>query len=78
MTLLGGRQGKSVELSRSIGKQPLNEMTGHLEKYRSDGYKRFQLKLGGEINDDIETIKTCRSVLNQGEVLVADANTGKI
>ena len=42
------------------------------------GYSRFQLKLGGSLSDDINRIRMCRSVLGPNDVLVGDANTGKI
>lgn len=34
------------------------------------------MKLGGHFNDDIKRIKQCRSVLDDGDVLIGDANTG--
>ena len=37
---------------------------------------RFQLKLGGDPDPDIQRFVACRSVLADGDVLVGDANTG--
>merc|ERR1719431_618978 len=45
-------------------------------KYREEGYKRFQLKLGGDPDTDIARIRSCRAVMKPGEVLVGDSNTG--
>merc|ERR1719431_179468 len=45
-------------------------------KYREEGYKRFQLKLGGDPDIDIARIRSCRAVMKPGEVLVGDSNTG--
>ena len=42
------------------------------------GYTRFQLKLGGLAVDDINRFIACRKVLDNEDVLVGDANTGKI
>ena len=39
-------------------------------------YTRFQLKVGGDVADDIQRIRAARETLDRGEVLVADANTG--
>ena len=44
--------------------------------YRAEGYRRFQLKVGGDPDVDIERIRAVRAVLAPGEVLIADANTG--
>jgi len=39
-------------------------------------YRKFQLKVGGAVKDDIDRIRAVAAVLLQGETLVADANTG--
>ena len=44
--------------------------------YRSEGYTRFQLKVGGDPDTDIERIHAVRAMLSPSERLVADANTG--
>ena len=45
-------------------------------RFRSEGYRIFQLKVGGDPDDDIERIKSALSVISPGDVLVADANRG--
>ena len=40
------------------------------------GYTKFQLKVGGRPQDDIERIHAVADLLTDDEVLVADANTG--
>ena len=45
-------------------------------RYRAEGYRKFQLKVGGEVEADIARIRACAAVLEPGDVLVADANTG--
>ncbi len=74
--LLGGPQGDSVALYRAITQQPPEEMAANVAQYRAAGYRRFQLKVGGSPLDDIARIRTVRSVLEDGDILVADANTG--
>ncbi len=44
--------------------------------YRAEGYRRFQLKVGGDVETDIERIRAVAGVLQRGDVLIADANTG--
>lgn len=75
-TLLGGRYGESFDLYRAISQRPPAEMVENVLKYREEGYRRFQLKLGGDPDVDIERIKQIRAALQPGDVLVCDANTG--
>ncbi len=74
--LLGGRQGESVELYRAISQRPAEEMAENVAMYRDQGYRRFQLKVGGDVAADIARIRAASAVLAAGETLVADANTG--
>ncbi len=74
--LLGGRYGADFGLYRAISQRPAKEMADNVAGYRAEGYKRFQLKVGGNANDDIERIRSVRSVLEPGDKLIADANTG--
>ena len=74
--LLGGRFGESVRLYRAISQQPPEEMARNVAGYRQQGYTRFQLKVGGDPDQDIERIRAARSILQPTDRLVADANTG--
>ncbi len=75
-TLLGGRFGEDVVLYRAISQRPAAEMAENVAGYRAEGYRRFQLKVGGDPNDDIERIRAVREILEPGDKLIADANTG--
>jgi len=76
-TLLGGNFNKlGVNLYRAIGQNKPAVMAEMITKYKGEGYKRFQLKLGGDPNEDIERIKACRAVMDPEDVLVGDSNTG--
>lgn len=74
--LMGGKFGESVALYRAISQRPADEMADNVAAHRADGYTKFQLKVGGDPGDDIERIRAAADVLDAGEVLVADANTG--
>ncbi len=74
--LLGGRFGESVRLYRAISQQAPDEMAKNVRGYRAEGYTRFQLKVGGDPDTDIERIRAVRAMLLPGDRLVADANTG--
>jgi L-alanine-DL-glutamate epimerase-like enolase superfamily enzyme len=75
-TLLGGRFGESVQLYRAISQQAPEEMAKNVQGYREQGYARFQLKVGGDPDTDIERIRAVRAMLQATDRLVADANTG--
>jgi L-alanine-DL-glutamate epimerase-like enolase superfamily enzyme len=74
--LMGGRFGESVRLYRAISQQAPDEMAKNVQRYREQGYTRFQLKVGGDPDTDIERIRAVRAMLLPSDRLVADANTG--
>ncbi|MGQ0737146.1 MAG: cis-3-hydroxy-L-proline dehydratase [Acidobacteriota bacterium] len=75
-TLLGGRFGDRVRLYRAISQDTPGEMARKVAGYRAEGYTRFQLKVGGDPDTDIDRIRAVRALLQPGDRLVADANTG--
>jgi L-alanine-DL-glutamate epimerase-like enolase superfamily enzyme len=75
-TLLGGHVGPDHLLYRAISQESPEVMAARVREYRGEGYHRFQLKVGGDPDVDIERIRAVRAVLEPGDVLVADANTG--
>jgi len=74
--LLGGRFGERVRLYRAISQDEPDAMAERVAGYRAEGYTRFQLKVGGDPDTDIERIRTVRAALQPSDRLVADANTG--
>ncbi len=74
--LLGGRYGSEFKLYRAISQESPKQMANKVGDYRQEGYTKFQLKVGGDPDTDIERIKACAEKLKPGNVLVADANTG--
>ena len=75
-TLLGGRFGDSIDLYRAISQRPPLEMAENVASYREQGYRKFQLKVGADPGEDIARIRAAADVLDVGDILVADANTG--
>ena len=75
-TLLGGRFGDDVILYRAISQDAPEAMAAKVAGYRDEGYRRFQLKVGADPDDDIERIRAVAGELERGDVLIADANTG--
>ena len=74
--LLGGRYGDDFVLYRAISQQAPDDMAGNVAGYRDEGYRRFQLKVGGDPDVDIERIRAVAEVMEPGDKLIADANTG--
>lgn len=75
-TLLGGRYGESFPLYRAISQEAPDAMAAKVAGYRAEGYRKFQLKVGGGVGADVARIRACAAVLEPGDALVADANTG--
>ncbi len=74
--LLGGRYGDDFVLYRAISQQTPDAMADHVARYRGEGYRRFQLKVGSDVETDIARIRAAAERLEAGDVLIADANTG--
>lgn len=86
--LLGGRFDNNIRLYRAISQQGADDMANNVAKYFEEGYRVFQLKVGGNPQDDIKRIRACRRILDEKTVekageepglympLLCDANTG--
>jgi L-alanine-DL-glutamate epimerase-like enolase superfamily enzyme len=74
--LLGGRYGDDFGLYRAISQESPEAMAARVAGYRAEGYRRFQLKVGGDPDVDVERIRAVAAKLRPGDRLVADANTG--
>ena len=74
--LLGGAYDEDFVLYRAISQNNPDAMASNVKKYRDEGYRRFQLKVGGNPDEDIERIRSVASKLEKGDNLIADANTG--
>jgi L-alanine-DL-glutamate epimerase-like enolase superfamily enzyme len=51
-------------------------MAARVAGYRAEGYRRFQLKVGGDPDVDVARIRAVAARLQTGDRLIADANTG--
>jgi L-alanine-DL-glutamate epimerase-like enolase superfamily enzyme len=74
--LFGGRFDADHVLYRAISQQNPDAMAANVASYRKEGYRRFQLKVGGDPDIDIERIRAVSAALQPGDKLIADANTG--
>lgn len=75
-TLLGGCFGDDFPLYRAISQDTPEAMADMVAEYRSQGYTKFQLKVGSDVETDVDRILAAAARLQPGDVLIADANTG--
>ena len=68
--LLGGRYGDDFVLYRAISQDAPDAMAASVAAYRDEGYRRFQLKVGGDADVDIERdrLRAAAQVLETGEL----------
>jgi cis-L-3-hydroxyproline dehydratase len=63
-------------LYRAISKDTPEAMAERVAQYRAEGYQKFQLKVGDDPVTDIRRIEQAAARLQDGDLLIADANTG--
>jgi L-alanine-DL-glutamate epimerase-like enolase superfamily enzyme len=74
--MLGGRFGDRVDLYRSVSQDAPARMADRARKYVAEGYRRIQVKVGLDPDEDIERIEAVRDAVGDRIVLFADANGG--
>jgi cis-L-3-hydroxyproline dehydratase len=74
--LMGGRHGDDFALYRAISQDSPEAMAERVAQYRAEGYRKFQLKVGGRPAEDVRRIEQAVARLQEGDLLIADANTG--
>ena len=74
--LLGGKLTDGAPMYRVVPQKEVSETIKELEAYRAQGYRQFQIKVGGDWKQDIERIKAAVPLLHAGEQALADANQG--
>jgi L-alanine-DL-glutamate epimerase-like enolase superfamily enzyme len=73
--LLGGADGDGTELYRSISHDTPEAMANTALRYRSQGYRRLQVKVGGDPMVDAAGLRAVAAAV-PGVVLYCDANGG--
>ncbi|MEM7292303.1 MAG: enolase C-terminal domain-like protein [Pseudomonadota bacterium] len=74
--LLGGKLIDGAPMYRPAPQKAPEEMVAEMDILRADGYRQFQIKVGGDWQTDIERIRATVGVLQPGEKALADANQG--
>lgn len=73
-TLLGGLLTPSMPLHRIVPLAEPAEMEASLSRYRSEGFRHIQIKLGHRVEEDIELMQTLARKKQPDEVWVGDVN----
>lgn len=73
--LLGGAEGDGTTLYRSIGRSDAAAMAARAQEYRERGYRRLQVKVGGDPMADAEHLRAMASAVPDAE-WYCDANGG--
>ncbi len=74
--LLGGKLTDGAPMYRVAPQKATDETIAEMNAYRDQGYRQFQIKVGGDWATDIDRIRATVPLLNAGEKAMADANQG--
>lgn len=74
--LLGGKLTNGAPMYRVAPQKGTAETIAEMERYRAQGYRQFQIKVGGDWATDIDRIRATVPLLQPGEQAMADANQG--
>lgn len=74
--LLGGKLTDGAPMYRVAPQKATDETLKEMRRYRADGYRQFQIKVGGDWARDVERIEAGVALLEPGEKAMADANQG--
>ncbi|SNB54345.1 L-alanine-DL-glutamate epimerase [Marinobacter sp. es.042] len=73
-TLLGGLQTPSMPLHRIVPLADPIDMQASLRQYRSEGFRHIQIKLGHDVEEDIELVRTLSKLKQPDELWIGDIN----
>jgi L-alanine-DL-glutamate epimerase-like enolase superfamily enzyme len=74
--MLGGKLTDGAPMYRVAPQKAVDETVAEMNVYRDQGYRQFQIKVGGDWVTDIDRIRTTVPLLQSGEKAMADANQG--
>jgi L-alanine-DL-glutamate epimerase-like enolase superfamily enzyme len=76
VTMLGGQEGETTELYKVVTHGEPDAMAKNAVKYVADGYRRLQVKVGGDVRGDIDRVTAVAAAVPRGTVIFCDANAG--
>ena len=74
--LLGGKLTDGAPMYRVAPQKDTDETIAEMNRYRDQGYRQFQIKVGSDWASDIDRIRSTVPLLEPGEKAMADANQG--
>ena len=74
--LLGGKLADGAPMYRVAPQRATDETLAEMQRYRDQGYRQFQIKVGSDWTGDVDRISAGVALLQPGEVAMADANQG--
>ena len=74
--LWGGKLTDGAPMYRVAPQKGTEETIAEMDRYRAQGYRQFQIKVGGDWAADIDRIRATVPLLKAGEKAMADANQG--
>ncbi|WP_027164539.1 mandelate racemase/muconate lactonizing enzyme family protein [Mesorhizobium sp. WSM3224] len=76
VTMLGGRESETAELYRVVTHGTIDQMAALAKRIVAEGYHRLQVKVGGNVREDIERVTAVASAVPKDTVIFCDANAG--
>ncbi len=74
VTLLGGQDGTSADLYAVVTHGPVDSMVANAKDVIVQGYRRLQIKIGGDVREDITRLTAIAGAIPKTIVLFCDAN----
>ena len=69
--LLGGKLTPAAPMYRVAPQKPVDETIAEMETYRAQGYRQFQIKVGGDWSEDIDRIRAAQpDIAMSGDFIV--------
>ena len=76
VTLLGGQESESAELHKVVPHGTPQQMSANAGRIVAEKFARLQVKVGGDIRHDIDSLLAVATVVPKGTVIFCDANAG--
>ncbi|PZO81963.1 MAG: mandelate racemase [Mesorhizobium amorphae] len=76
VTMLGGREGDTAELYKVVTHGTPDGMAAHAARITGEGFRRIQVKVGGDVDTDVERLQAVAGAVPKGTVIFCDANAG--
>ncbi len=74
VTLLGGQDGAAAALYTVVTHGPIEAMVANAKQHVAAGYRRLQIKIGGDVHEDITRLTAIAASVPKSTVLFCDAN----